>query len=390
MKAYIFNIHDVVLLMTVAECFLLTIFQSVLPVTNRRASILLSIFLLCVAIGSACILILWNEHVHITPVFDQFLLPYFLVTALILKGPALYLYVAALTQHSFSWRLHHLWHLTPVVVCMLWLAVFRLDSLDLNFRVVDSTEFSRSLVDYVWHIIKIIPFLYGIAAVFLMKKYRSRLKDEYSDFSTTEPGWLNVLTIGFLVSWTLSGIAHIIAQVASPEVSDSFGIADNYVTFILINALFTYSLVYAHKLLTTKQEPVKDKYDGKLTESAIKKVHEGMESQKLYLKHNLNIEEFSKRIDLPVKEVSTVINKHYGTNFFEFMNSYRVEEAKRLLSDPKLADMTVLDVLLQSGFNSKSAFHRFFNRLVGVSPTEFRKNGAPADRPAAQRLTAGG
>ena len=97
----------------------------------------------------------------------------------------------------------------------------------------------------------------------------------------------------------------------------------------------------------------------------------------MFLKHNLNIEEFSKRIDLPVKEVSAVINKHYGTNFFEFMNTYRVEEAKRLLSDEKHADMTVLDVLLQSGFNSKSAFHRFFNRLVGVSPTEFRKNGAP-------------
>ncbi len=98
-----------------------------------------------------------------------------------------------------------------------------------------------------------------------------------------------------------------------------------------------------------------------------------MEVQKLYLKHNLNIEEFSKRIDLPIKDVSAVINKHYGTNFFEFMNKYRVEEAKRLLLDKNCADMTVLDILLQAGFNSKSAFHRFFNRLVGVSPTEFRK-----------------
>jgi AraC-like DNA-binding protein len=84
----------------------------------------------------------------------------------------------------------------------------------------------------------------------------------------------------------------------------------------------------------------------------------------------LNIEEFSKRINLPVKEVSAVINKHYNTNFFEFMNSYRVEEAKRLLSD---TDKSVMDVLLEAGFNSKSAFHRFFSRLVGMSPTEYRK-----------------
>jgi AraC-like DNA-binding protein len=55
------------------------------------------------------------------------------------------------------------------------------------------------------------------------------------------------------------------------------------------------------------------------------------------------------------------------------MNKYRVEEAKRLLLDQSCSEMTVLDILLQSGFNSKSAFHRFFSRLVGLSPTEFRK-----------------
>ncbi len=145
--------------------------------------------------------------------------------------------------------------------------------------------------------------------------------------------------------------------------------------FILINALFIYSVVYAHQLLTTKPaiEVIKDKTDEKLPGSAILKVQNGMEIDKLFLKHNLNIDQFSKRIDLPVKDVSAVINKHYNTNFFEFMNKYRVEEAKRLLSDSQYANVTILDILLEAGFNSKSAFHRFFNRLVGVSPTEFRK-----------------
>ncbi len=179
--------------------------------------------------------------------------------------------------------------------------------------------------------------------------------------------------MGFLFSWSLTLLVLIISQYTDFHVSDLFGITDNYVTFILINALFTYSVVYAHQLLTTKPEVIKEKVDEKITDSAIQKVLVGMEVQKLYLKHNLNIEEFSKRIDLPVKEVSAVINKHHGTNFFEFMNKYRVEEAKRLLCDPASSEMTVLDILLQAGFNSKSAFHRFFNRLVGVSPSEYRK-----------------
>lgn len=228
---------------------------------------------------------------------------------------------------------------------------------------------------------KVVPFVYGIAAVIQTQGYFTQLKNQYSDFSSTEPGWLKVLTIGFMASWSLSGISHVIAQYASPDVSDSFGIADNYVTFILINALFTYSLVYAHKLLTTRPEPVRDKTEEKLTSDAIEQVQQGMEMHKLYLKQNLNIEEFSRRVDLPVKEVSAVINKHYGTNFFEFMNSYRVEEAKRLLIDPAHADMTILDILLKAGFNSKSAFHRFFNRLVGISPTEFRKRGVMDSNP---------
>jgi len=104
-----------------------------------------------------------------------------------------------------------------------------------------------------------------------------------------------------------------------------------------------------------------------------------MEVDKIYLKKNLNLEQFSERIDLPAKEVSGVINKHFGTNFFEYVNSYRVEAAKTLLADPEKADMTVLDVLLESGFNSKSAFHRFFSRLVGMSPTEYRKQALAAE-----------
>ena len=74
----------------------------------------------------------------------------------------------------------------------------------------------------------------------------------------------------------------------------------------------------------------------------------------------------------------SVINKHFGTNFFEFVNSYRVEEAKQLLTDPAHSYKTILDILLESCFNSKSAFHRFFKRLAGMPPSEYRKQHSQA------------
>ena len=382
MQKHIFNIHDVVLFMTVAECILLVIFQAILPVKNRLANRLLSTFLLSIAISSACILVLWNDDVSLFTWFDEYLLPYFLVIAQLLKGPLLLLYVVSLTEDAFKLMRRHLVHLIPPAIAVTWLALFQIDSTDLRFRTLGMTEVQRQITNGIWHFIKVMPFFYALAAVNRVRLYRIGLHNQYSNFSPTEPSWLNILSLGFLFTWSFSILVHIIANtiaVASPEISDLFGIAENYIIFILINALFINSVVHTHKLLTTKPEASKDKADEKLTDTAIQKVQQGMETQKLFLKQNLNIDEFSKRINLPVKEVSAVINKHYGTNFFEFMNSYRVEEAKRLLSDSQHADMTVMDVLLHAGFNSKSAFHRFFNRLVGMSPTEFRKQNVNKD-----------
>jgi AraC-like DNA-binding protein len=184
---------------------------------------------------------------------------------------------------------------------------------------------------------------------------------------------LNILTLGFYASWTWTTLVHIIAKFSSVETADTLGIADNYVTFVLINALFTYSLAYAHQLLTTRAEPARDSSETKPSGPAIERVQKIMEEDKIFLEQNLNIEQFSSRLGMPVKEVSAVINKHFGTNFFEYINSHRVNEAKALLADKSMEDKTILDILLDSGFNSKSAFHRFFKRLVGMSPTEYRK-----------------
>lgn len=376
MQKHIFNIHDVILFMTVAECILLVIFQAILPVKNQLANRLLSVFLLSIAISSACILVLWNDDVMLFRLFDETLLPYFVATAQLLKGPMLLFYVISLTEDAFKFSRRHWLHLLPMLTAIGWLLMFQIDSSDLRFRTPGQTETERQLANGVWHFIKVMPFFYALAAVNRVRLYRISLHNQYSNFSSTEPTWLIMLSLGFLFTWSFSILVHVIANtvaLGAPQISDLFGITENYIIFILINALFINSVVHTHKLLTTKPEPTKDKTDEKLTDSAIQKVQMGMEVEKLFLKQNLNIDEFSKRISLPVKEVSAVINKHYGTNFFEFMNSYRVEEAKRLLGDAQHADMTVMDVLLHAGFNSKSAFHRFFNRLVGMSPTEYRK-----------------
>ena len=97
-------------------------------------------------------------------------------------------------------------------------------------------------------------------------------------------------------------------------------------------------------------------------------IEKAIHEQKLFLESNINLERFAEQIGLKPRDVSAILKMHYQCNFFEFINRYRVEEAKRLLISPELKHETILEIIYKSGFNSPSAFHRFFKRMVGITP----------------------
>jgi AraC-like DNA-binding protein len=70
--------------------------------------------------------------------------------------------------------------------------------------------------------------------------------------------------------------------------------------------------------------------------------------------------------------VSQAINDGMKKNFYDLVNSYRVEEAKRLLMDEKNNNFTILSVGFEAGFNSKTTFNTVFKKFTGLTPTEFR------------------
>ena len=90
-----------------------------------------------------------------------------------------------------------------------------------------------------------------------------------------------------------------------------------------------------------------------------------MERDKLFLNTRLTLDEFAKRVELPSRQVSAAINQCLQQNFHEFVNRYRVEEAKRILSLPDKERQTVVQISSMSGFNSKAAFNRFFKKFAG-------------------------
>ena len=99
-----------------------------------------------------------------------------------------------------------------------------------------------------------------------------------------------------------------------------------------------------------------------------------MENEKPYLDDELTIQTLASRFGMPEKELSILINHHLGKHFFDFINEYRIDEAKKILDNPNNKELTILEILYQVGFNSKSSFYTAFKKATNQTPTEYRKS----------------
>ena len=104
----------------------------------------------------------------------------------------------------------------------------------------------------------------------------------------------------------------------------------------------------------------------------LERVRACMQNEKPYLQEDCNLKELARQLGIPPHHLSMVINIETGQNFFRFVNSYRVSEARRLLSDPASKGTTILDIAYRSGFQSKAAFNQSFKEETGMTPGAYR------------------
>lgn len=117
-----------------------------------------------------------------------------------------------------------------------------------------------------------------------------------------------------------------------------------------------------------------------LTQDVLEKykreLHALMEQQKAYINPSLTLPKLSQLVRCPINHLSQVINAGFGMSFFDYLNSYRIEEAKRLLERYDDPTRSILSVAFDVGFNSNSAFYSAFKRLCGQTPAEYRRSHA--------------
>ena len=98
-----------------------------------------------------------------------------------------------------------------------------------------------------------------------------------------------------------------------------------------------------------------------------------MDSEKLYLNEKLTGNEMAETLGISRHQLSEVLNNELQTNFYKFVNQYRVEACKQKMADPKFGHYTLMAVALECGFNSKTTFNTVFKKETGMTPRQFKK-----------------
>jgi AraC-like DNA-binding protein len=395
MNQVLFNFHDLILLMTAMLC---VCFATLLIITNPPKNIsnyFLAAFLVTHAFIPLHELILWGAtfKFKIREAFPQIIFAggfaYYLDAVL------LYFYVKSLVFHDFRPTKKELLHLLPLVCFAVFMEiVFYRFPLSQRMQWINTEIFVYS-AQYISadFICKMLRVAYCIASLVLILKYRTLLKDTRSTIEKINIVWLNALVIGFLVVTIMEAILSLTKFVGliirfdfqhfSLALFEFIGLSGYYVLFVLVVILIFTSMRYfvnfqSVTLPEEVEQPKKPMHEKILNPEFADKIVAVMISKKPYLMPDITLDILADELGIPAKDVSMVINRHFESNFYEFINRYRIEEAKHLLADEKNKSKTITDIYLEVGFNSKSVFNTFFKKIVGSTPSEYRHQQPPS------------
>ncbi|AXT58595.1 AraC family transcriptional regulator [Aquimarina sp. AD1] len=344
---------------------------------TKVSNYLFSIFLILIAIDTSGIIF---EKIN----SKSYNLIIFRSTFSFLQIPVLYLYIKSVCYSDFKLKPKHLIHCAPFVLgnLLFFPRFYLVDTVDkINFLQQYKYMFEIQLNHVIFHL----QFIYYIIIIFLtLRKVKKIYLENYSGVSIKTYDWLFKFTATLSFIYIIALLKNIIKFSQFDIVSTYFKIGIHLLIFLLIcwylykalnNPELFKQIDSTLKLIKNsipQQQPNKEVLIHE--QENIEKLRNYMKEQQSFLNPSLTIQNVSDEIEIPVKELSLLINHKLNQHFYDFVNSYRINYAKNLLSDSTQNKRTVLEILYDSGFNSKSSFNTAFKKETGTTPTSYRKN----------------
>lgn len=302
----------------------------------------------------------------------------FSMGAMFAYGPLFFLYIAAVTKASFSWKRTYWRHFLPAALGFLmnfsWLRLPAAAKAGVLRDFLDGRLPVRPF-DAILSTLQALHFAIYIYLAYRLVR-RSKASPEASSLQVpiqSRAGWLNTLVV--LFSLILLAMAVLLAW----NLSRAYYAAGANFVFTLITSSILYFIAYKLMLrpelvtpgFSRKYESVRFE-DGE-EQDLLLQLQRCMAEEKAFSDPSLKLDALAQKLNTSPHRLSKLINDHYGRSFSDFVNQHRADAFIRLLNDPSYANYTLYGLALEVGFNSKSAFNAAFKKIKGMPPSAFKK-----------------
>lgn len=379
MRATIFNMNQVVMILIIFECVLFAFFLLLVNKGKRLSHTALGVFLLLNAAIALETLVYWNGPVKETLIDISPNLFFLSSFAFFLMGPVLLWYIKSRIYHKYSPARRDVLHLLPALLCIIFLIACYY-SVEDTLKMLWLNDFSALMLTSWYQFLiwmqRVVVVAYGCLCLRELMLFQSYLKENFSNIHLQELNWLRLLVIGFLAIWAWQIVILCVQFITGLDnIAATMSTVSNYVLLVLINALVLYNLSQSSTLVGDISEYTIREYKPEETVSPyhVKLIEKLISEEKPYLDADITLDKMAEKISLSPRLLSMVINRHFKQNFFEYINYHRIEDAKKLLKDEDQPNLPVLEIMEKVGFKSKSAFNLFFKRFVGMTPSQYRR-----------------
>jgi AraC-like DNA-binding protein len=289
--------------------------------------------------------------------------------------PLIFLYVRALTSKAPSFPRREFLHFIPFILCCIYLLPYYLQSRDAKLAYLISEYHHPSMGP--WYYVRsafviVQGGLYLTLSVLTILAFVKESRKPNASADRAVIFQIRFFVTGFLILFAVGLMRYLFDHTARTNLLVPLGAS------ILIYALGYVSFRDPQVMAHAEEPPPSKKYEWssltpETSERYLRRLLQSMQDEKLYLDAELTVAKLGEKLSIPPPHLSQLINERLKQNFVDFINTYRVEEAKRKLIDPLKRHYSVLAIAEEAGFNSKSSFNSVFKKHAQMTPSEFRK-----------------
>ncbi|MEQ8303418.1 MAG: helix-turn-helix domain-containing protein [Cyclobacteriaceae bacterium] len=303
----------------------------------------------------------------------------------LLGAPLFFFYVYALSGKHVSWRLVFS-TISPFLIYTAVTVYYQFWVFDQNqVVIVDGLLYINGTISIVWAGFVVLfmltdPF-YLVWFYLLLKDYKKTARDSQSNYERVNTYWLNLLFYIWVVSAcvlfpiTVLSVGQSVIPPQLPVIL--LQLANVIFIFVLGYYGFRETSTFGGGALVVNSGSRRKYSRSGLSVAEASQIHtkliSHMEKEKPYLDGDLNANDLAGQLGISVSHLSQVLNQVQHQNFFDFVNTHRVEEVKRKMSNPEFDRYTLLAIALDSGFSAKTSFNSVFKKLAGITPSEFQQ-----------------